>query len=80
MKNLEQCLVEVIEIFSKQLNKPKEQINEQDTIADLADDSIQLFELLTAFENHYQLRASYADVINLETVLDVAKYVQEKSN
>lgn len=79
MKNLETAVAEVIDIIWKQLDIPKENIQGENLISDLADDSIQLFELLTAFENHYQIKASYDDVIKFETVLDIAKYVQEKT-
>ena len=79
MKNLETALSETISILSKQLNIPVENITEVDLISDLADDSIQLFEILTAFENHYHTKVSYEDVVGLETVLDIANYVQQKT-
>ncbi len=47
-------------------------------IADLSEDSIQLFELLLAFEKKYNTETTYEDVVSLQTVADIVAYVQKK--
>lgn len=54
---------------------PPETVYLEAKITDLSEDSIQLFELLLAFEKHYGLEADYEIVMQLETVSDIVTYV-----
>ncbi len=69
---------EVKEFIAKQLSLPIEQISLSSKIDDLTNDSIQLFELLIGFEKYYQVKTSYEDVVQLNTVEDIVKYVDTK--
>lgn len=48
-------------------------------IKDLSEDSIQLFELLIAFEDKYNFQIGYDDVLNLQTVGDIVVYLINNS-
>ena len=75
MKNPEEISHEVKTIISDSLSIPFEQVSELSAIADLSADSIQLFELLLAFEKFYHVETSYEDIVHLNTVHDVVQYV-----
>ena len=79
MKSLETAKAETLSLLAKQLDRPADTIKETDQITNLADDSIKLFEILTAFESHYQIKASYQDVLRLNTVLDIAEYIFQQT-
>ncbi len=76
MRSLEDITDEVKRLISGQLGIPAESINNTDHIANLTVDSIQLFELLIAFENYYQLKTNDDDVVKLNTIDDIIKYVE----
>jgi acyl carrier protein len=67
---------EVLQVIAQALNTDVTSIALTDHINDLSNDSIQLFELLVAFEKHYALEAAYEDVLTLETVADIVAYVR----
>lgn len=66
---------EVYIVIAQICGMPKETIRETDLIDTLSADSIQLFELLLAFEKKYGIEAVYDDVLQLETVGDITSYV-----
>ncbi len=66
---------EVKTIIARVCTIPKETIKDSDLIDSLSADSIQLFELLLAFEKFYEIEAAYDDVLKLETVGDIVAYV-----
>jgi len=76
MKTYQEISEEVRKIIADALHCPVEQVTESSVIADLSADSIQLFELLLAFEKAYGIETSYDDVVKLHTVEDVVKYVK----
>lgn len=75
-KNLSEIEEEVLGIIASVLNNLSSEIKKTDSINDLSHDSIQLFELLVAFEKFYAIEAAYEDVMKLETVGDIVSYVQ----
>lgn len=70
-----QIVQEVIKLMATSLGIDESVITEESVIADLSRDSIQLFELLLAFENAYTVETSYDDVVRLYTVKDVVDYI-----
>ncbi len=76
MKEYQDIKEEVIRLISDTLNIPSESVTETSAIADLSADSIQLFELLLAFERTYQVETSYDDIIGLRTVGDIILYIK----
>ena len=75
MKSDEEIKQEVRDLIAQTLNLSLEAVTETSTLSDLAEDSIQLFELLIAFEKKYEMTATYEEVIDLNTVADVISYV-----
>ncbi len=75
MKNYSEIAKEVIELMATSLGANASAITEESIIADLSRDSIQLFELLLAFEKAYEVETAYEDVVKMHTVRDVIEYV-----
>ncbi len=75
MKSHEDIRQEVYDVIARALRIDSGGITEASVVADLSADSIQLFELLLAFEKHYEIETSYDDVVRLHTVDDIIKYV-----
>lgn len=77
MKSLNEVLAEVTTFIADHLKLPASTITDTSIIDDLTNDSIQLFELLIAFERHYNYETAYEEVLNMHTVGDIANYVYQ---
>ena len=75
MINYDSVCEEVNSLLTKVLNLQPEKINESSRLVDISTDSIQLFELLIAFENAYNFEVKYEDAVSLNTVKDIIDYV-----
>ncbi|MCB9815230.1 acyl carrier protein [Candidatus Nomurabacteria bacterium] len=73
-KIYEETKIEIINFIAETLGKEAETITPETSINDISDDSIQLFELLLAFEKYYDVETAYDDVVNLNTVEDIIQY------
>lgn len=71
--------LEVIDVIAETLKRNQNEILLTQKIADLSEDSIQLFELLTAFEKRYETTVTYEEVVKLNTVADIVAYVHKKT-
>ena len=69
---------EVFSLISKTLGVPRDVITLTDPISGLTADSIQLFELLLAFEQWYKEEVDYEDLANIVTVEDIVRYVCQR--
>lgn len=78
MKSYEEISREVTDIIARKLGLTTDDISHHSIISHLTRDSIQLFELLLAFEQHYKLETAYADVVQINTVGDAVKYVAQR--
>ncbi len=67
---------EVRALISTVLGRAKEDVTESNTLSELSSDSIQLFELLIAFERQYGVAVNYDEVVTLSTVGDIVAYVE----
>ena len=76
MKPYSEIAIEVKNLIATTLGQHIDTIDESLAISDLSQDSIKLFELLLAFEKQYAIETSYEDVLNLNTVADITKYVE----
>lgn len=76
MKTRDEILIEIKGIIATSLNIPIETITEDSRIEELSVDSIQLFELLLAFEKAYTIETTYEDVVQLHTVRDIVDYAE----
>lgn len=64
-----------LNVISYTLKVPTSKLTDDAVLADLAADSIALFELLTNFEKVLGQSVKYEDVVNIETVGEVVAYV-----
>lgn len=67
----------VFDLISKNLGIDKERISQDARIEDLSRDSIQLFELILAFEKEFGKKANYDDLIKIITVGDIIEYLKK---
>ena len=71
-------LERVKEIIEEQLNLENADITEETRFKeDLGADSLDLFELVMAFEEEYEVNIPSEELENLSTVGDVIRYMQE---
>lgn len=69
---------EVIELISNTLEIDKKDINEKtNLVADLGVESLDLVDLVAAFEEKYEFEIPDKDIKNLQTVGDIIKYIEE---
>ncbi len=68
---------EVIELISKTLEIDKSELNgDTDLARDLGVESIDLVDLVTAFEDKYHFEIPDNELKNLQTVDDIVKYIE----
>lgn len=71
-------LERVVEIIKEQLNLDGVEITEDSSFKDdLGADSLDLFELVMAFEEEYEVNIPSEELEKLSTVGDVIRYMQE---
>ncbi len=69
----------VIELISKQLNKPVEEITvDKDVVKDLGADSLDVVEMLMGLEEEFNITVPEEDAVNIKTVGDIVKLIDEK--
>ena len=69
----------VIELISKQLNKPVEEITvDKDVVKDLGADSLDVVEMLMGLEEEFNITVPEEDAVNIKTVGDILKLIDEK--
>ena len=70
----------VIEIVSEQLSVPKDEITlESSFVDDLKADSLDVVELVMAFEDEFEITIPDDDYEKIRTVGDAIKYIDEKA-
>lgn len=71
---------EIIALIAKVLEIPKENINENTNLLnDLELESLDLVDLVAAFEKEYNIEILDKDIKNLQTVNDIIKYIESKN-
>ena len=68
----------VMVLVAETLHQKVEDITLATRIEDLAEDSIALFGLITAFEKEFNLEANYEDLLEIETVGDIIRYFEKE--
>lgn len=72
-------LEKIIEIIQEQLNLDGVEITEESSFKDdLGADSLDLFELVLAFEEEYGIEIPSDELDHIETVGDVLEYIRSK--
>ena len=68
----------VIELISKQLNKPAEEIAEnKEIVKDLGADSLDVVEMLMSLEEEFEISVPEEDAVNIKTVGDIIKLIEQ---
>ena len=68
----------VIELISKQLNKPADEItNDKEIVKDLGADSLDVVEMLMSLEEEFNITVPEEDAVNIKTVGDIIKLIEE---
>ena len=65
----------VIKIIASTFDVSQNSIGLESNIVDLAQDSIQLFELIINLEKEFNHKAQYEDLMDITTVGDIIEYV-----
>ena len=69
----------VKELIAQQLNKPVEDItDEKEIVKDLGADSLDVVEMLMSLEEEFETTVSEEDAVNIKTVGDIIKVIEEK--
>ena len=72
---------EIIELIASVLELDKKDINENtNLLVDLEIESLDLVDLISAFEEKYQLEIPDQDIKNFQTVGDIIKYIEQNIN
>jgi acyl carrier protein len=68
----------VIELISKQLNRPANEItNDKEIVKDLGADSLDVVEMLMSLEEEFNITVPEEDAVNIKTVGDIIKLIEE---
>lgn len=68
----------VIELISKQLNRPADEItSDKDIVKDLGADSLDVVEMLMSLEEEFNITVPEEDAVNIKTVGDIIKLIEE---
>lgn len=69
----------VIELISKQLNKPVEDITaDKEIVKDLGADSLDVVEMLMKLEDEFGVTVPEEEAINIKTVGDIVTLIEKK--
>ena len=70
---------EIISLIASVLEIPEENIQENTNLVnDLGVESLDLVDLVAAFENKYEIEILDKDIKNLQTVKDIILYIEKK--
>ncbi len=71
---------EIIDLISKTLEIPSKDITlKTNLISDLELESLDLVDLITAFEKKYNIEILDKDIKNFQTVNDIVQYIKSKN-
>ena len=68
----------VIELISKQLNRPVDEVTcDKEIVKDLGADSLDVVEMLMSLEEEFNISVPEEDAVNIKTVGDIIKLIEE---
>ncbi len=68
----------VIELISKQLNKSADEVSaDKEIVKDLGADSLDVVEMLMSLEEEFNISVPEEDAVNIKTVGDIIKLIEE---
>ena len=65
-------------VIATQLGIGEEEIKENTTFLDLGIDSLEIFEIIMALEDEFNIEIPNEDVENIKNIEDIIKYIQSK--
>jgi acyl carrier protein len=68
----------VKKIIAKQLGIGEEEIKEDTTFEDLGIDSLEIFEVIMALEDEFDIEIPNEDVESIKNIADITNYIQSK--
>lgn len=72
---------EIIELIAETLDVPTEKLNEKtNLVKDLEVESLDLVDLVAAFEEKFEIEIADKDIKNLQTVGDIIAYAEKQRN
>lgn len=75
------CADKVKELIAKQLNKPVADITEEkDVKVDLGADSLDVVDMIMSFEDEFGISVPDEEAVNIKTVGDIIKLIDEKTS
>jgi acyl carrier protein len=74
----EELVEKIYSVIGTAVGLPRDKIQLHTKISDLSEDSIQLFELVLAFEREFGLETKYDDLIKIQTVGDIVSYLESQ--
>lgn len=75
------CADKVKELIAKQLNKPVADITEEkDVKVDLGADSLDIVDMIMSFEDEFGISVPDEEAVNIKTVGDIIKLIDEKAS
>lgn len=75
------CTDRVKELIAKQLNKPVADITEEkDVKVDLGADSLDVVDMIMSFEDEFGISVPDEEAVNIKTVGDIIKLIDEKAS
>ena len=74
-------LEKIQELIAKQLNIPVESVTaDKEIVKDLGADSLDIVEMLMNLEDEYGISVPEEEAVNIITVADIVKIIEEKKN
>lgn len=77
MYTKESIAEKTITLVADTLKVPKEKVQLNSILTELAADSIEVFELITVFENAFEIKTEYDRIVRIETVGDIVEYLSD---
>jgi acyl carrier protein len=68
----------VKKVIAVQLGIGEEEVKEGTTFEDLGIDSLEIFEIIMALEDEFNIEIPNEDVENIKDINDITKYIQSK--
>ncbi len=69
----------VVELISKQLNRPVEEVTvDKEIVKDLGADSLDVVEMLMSLEEEFDISVPEEDAVNIKTVGDIISLIESK--
>ena len=69
----------VLKVVTKTTSVDPTRLSHSARLEDIYRDSLELFALISAFEKEFSLKASYTELMHIETIGDIVAYLRQKT-